>query len=143
MNEDDEEEEQIEDDLPPENIKLVNKKANKRANSNKKIDDEEKRLFWQRVFADPVGRREMWEFISVQCHGFSPPFGISNNGAPYREITWFNAGQYELGQRLYQMWLRIAGDGVLVIHDENDPNFKVEKKKNVPIKIRPTNPFTD
>lgn len=114
-------------ELPPENIKLIDPDAEKLVRNLQKREKQQSASFWRAVFNSAEGRREMWRILNDDCHGFSPPFACGPNGAPQSEATWYQAGMYALGQRLYQRWLLVARDGVAKMHDENDPNF-IKKK---------------
>jgi hypothetical protein len=78
--------------------------------------------FWHRVFADPIGRREMWGILQA-CHAFEERFACGPNGFPQPEATWFHAGEQAIGQRLYRSWARLDRAGVFLMHDEHDPDF--------------------
>lgn len=100
------------------------KEQNRRADK----DAEESREFWQRVFADPIGRREMWRVLD-QCHPFEERFACGPSGVPQPEATWFHAGQQAFGLRLYRSWLILAREGVLTMQDEHDSAFVKPKKR--------------
>lgn len=106
---------------PLETTDLTDPKAQRRARNRVKREGQEAESFWRAVFANKVGRHEMWRLIHEDCHGFTPPFACGPNGFPNSQATWFQAGQYTLGQRLYQRFLRIAPEDVLKMHQENDP----------------------
>ncbi len=79
--------------------------------------------FWVGALGSVVGRREFWQLLRDDCHGFAPPFACGPNGFPQPEATWYQAGAYAIGQRLYQRWLRLAPESVRLMHEENDPTF--------------------
>lgn len=86
-------------------------------------------VFWKRVFADPIGRRELW-YLLAACHTFEERFACGPSGFPQPEATWFHAGEQSVGLRLYQHWLAHHRDGVALMHDEHDPRFaKPEQRK--------------
>jgi hypothetical protein len=78
--------------------------------------------FWTRVFADPVGRREMWAILQAG-HYFEERFACGPNGFPQPEATWFHAGEKALVERLYLSWARFDRAGVFLMHDEHDARF--------------------
>ena len=78
--------------------------------------------FWQAVFADPVGRAEMWGILS-QAGTFNDTFGVGPNGFPQPEASWFHMGARSFGLRLFQSWQVLAREGVCLMQDEHDPRF--------------------
>jgi hypothetical protein len=85
-------------------------------------DAEQARLFWQQVFAHPVGRREMWAILQ-SAHTFEERFACGPNGFPQPEATWFEAGVQSFGQRLQRTWMAKQPEGYLAMLFENDPQF--------------------
>lgn len=83
--------------------------------------------FWRRVFADPIGRREMWLLLQ-SLHTFEERFACGPNGFPQPEATWFHAGEQAFGLRLYQSWMLIDRPGVFQMHDECDPRLQKPKR---------------
>lgn len=77
--------------------------------------------FWAGVFADRVGRREMWRFFHEESHAFNAVFPTSPIGFPDPNATFFAAGEQNLGLRLYHRCLRFAQQGVAWMHIEHDP----------------------
>lgn len=90
--------------------------------------EREKQAFWKAVFANPVGRREMWAILN-ESHAFEERFACGPNGFPQVEATWFHAGEQSLGQRLYQSWVILDRAGVFLMQDEHDPRFPKPKRK--------------
>lgn len=88
--------------------------------------ENQSREFWKRVFADPVGAREMWGILQA-CHAFETKFACGPNGFPQPEATWHALGEQSVGRRLYDSWLLLDRDGVLRMQDEHDPRFKKPK----------------
>ena len=97
----------------------VYRKRRKRLN----LERENSQDFWKRVFADPVGRREMWGIL-CSAHAFEERFACGPSGFPQPEATWFHAGEQSFGLRLYQTWLLFDRNGVMMMHDEFDARFK-------------------
>lgn len=83
---------------------------------------EEAERFWRGVLADPVGRREIWSFLN-RAHTFEIKLGIGPNGFPQPEASWIHAGERNIGQALYLLLARMDREGVLMMHDEHDPEF--------------------
>lgn len=78
--------------------------------------------FWKSVFADPVGRREMWAMLR-SCHAHEHRFACSPNGSPYPEAAWFQRGEEATGERLFKSWLVADPEGVMLMLREHDPDF--------------------
>jgi hypothetical protein len=108
---------------------VANPEAVKRARSQAEREAREAAAFWKAVFSNKIGRRVMWRLLMEDCNGFSPPFACGPNGFPQTEATWFQAGQYALGQRLYQRWLAAEGASVAQMHRENDPAFAPRRRR--------------
>jgi hypothetical protein len=86
----------------------------------------EAKAFWKSVFADPVGRREIWGLLA-QAHPFEERFACGPNGFPQTEATWFHAGEQALGLRIFQSLSIIDREGVFKMLDEYDPRFASAK----------------
>jgi len=106
--------------------------SQKRAKRKADRRQEEAEEFWQRVFADPIGRREMWGLLQT-THAFETKFACGPNGFPQPESTWFEAGIQSIGDRLWKSWLLMARDGALLMQDEHDPRFAERAKRKAPI----------
>jgi hypothetical protein len=92
------------------------------------IDRENAEQFWQRVFADPIGRREMWGILQ-SAHAFEDRFACGPNGFPQPEATWLQAGEQAFGLRLFFSWQRMDPHGVLQMQLENDHRLARPKPK--------------
>jgi hypothetical protein len=86
--------------------------------------------FWQSVFADPIGRAEMWAILQ-SAGTFDDRFGVGPNGFPQPEASWFHMGARSLGLRLFQSWQALAREGVFLMQDEHDPRFSAPKMPDV------------
>jgi hypothetical protein len=86
--------------------------------------------FWQSVFADPVGRAEMWGILQ-NAGTFDDRFGVGPNGFPQPEASWFHMGARSLGLRLFLSWTVLAREGVAVMQNEHDPRFVRPKMPQV------------
>jgi hypothetical protein len=101
------------------------KKATKVALRHREVE-----RFWQGVFANPVGRAEMWQILQ-QAGTFDDRFGVGPNGFPQPEASWFHMGARSLGLRLFQSWSAIAREGVFLMQDEHDPRFTRPKMPQI------------
>lgn len=122
MIDDDHPDDESEDLLPSEQPIDPVPQSRRRQESRIKREVREADAFWRGVFADPVGRREMWKLLD-QLHPFEERFACGPNGFPQPEATWFHAGEQSFGNRLHQSWIRIDRAGVFLMHDEHDPRF--------------------
>lgn len=107
----------------PETTNLTDPKSQRRSRDRIKREAQEEESFWRAVFNDKTGRRTMWRLLQDDCHGFTPPFACGPNGFPQPEATWFQAGQYTIGQRLAQRWQQMAAEGYALMMTENDPRY--------------------
>lgn len=90
-------------------------RRHRRRRDQAKREEEEAKTFWRAVFANQVGRREMWRILMLG-HVFEERFAADGIG----EKTWVLAGEQRLAWRLYQMWRRADFDGVSLMHREHD-----------------------
>ena len=101
------------------------------AERNKRLrrpTEEQKRLeFWKGVFADPIGRSEMWAILA-SGHAFEERFATGPNGMPQPEASWCYAGEQRLAFRLYLSWMKLCPDGVQRMIAEHHAAF-IEKPK--------------
>lgn len=117
------------DDSPEEGEQApsaVDPKGNREAKRRMRKAEREALAFWQSVFADPVGRREMWGILQA-CHAFEERFGCGPNGAPQPEATWLYAGEQKIGWQLYRSWMRLAPEGVFAMLQEHDPGIRKQR----------------
>lgn len=108
----------------------ANPRARKRKQNAQEQEERDAKRFWTGVLADPIGRREVWKFL-VNCGTFRDPFAITPAGFPHPEGTWLQAGQKNVGERLFTQLSVYDRAGVFLMQDEHDPRFpKVTKKAN-------------
>lgn len=122
-----EDDDEPEDPPLPETTNLTDPKSQRRSRDRIKREAQEEESFWRAVFNDKAGRRTMWRLLQDDCHGFTPPFACGPNGFPQPEATWFQAGQYTIGQRLSQRWQFMAPEGYALMMTEHDPRFTKPK----------------
>lgn len=113
-----------EEERPPVATSPARVREAKRRAAREAIEGDE---FWIGALSSVVGRREFWQLLRDDCHGFAPPFACGPNGFPQPEATWYQAGAYAIGQRLYQRWLRLSPDNIRLMHEENDPVFSAHR----------------
>ena len=88
----------------------------------------EAKNFWKAVFADPVGRREMWGILSV-CHPFETKYGIGPTGFPNDKASDAYMAEQQIGLRLFLSWQAMDFDGVSRMVREHDPRFAEKPRK--------------
>lgn len=133
MSPDDEDGFAPDDDLPlspaeTPTVDVANVRALRRSKRDAFERQRQAQEFWQKVFADPVGRREMWAILEAS-HAFSERFAAGPAGFPDPLATWFHAGEQALGHRLYLTWMQLDRAGVLLMQDEHDPRFAKPAKR--------------
>lgn len=114
-----------EEPTPGTTTDLTDPKAPKRALNKRRREEQEAAQFWRSVFADPVGRRIMWDILR-DSHAFDIRFATSANGAPYEAARNFQAGEAAFGFRLWKTWMKLAREGCLQMLSEFDPELKTD-----------------
>lgn len=118
------------DELPSEQptVDAASREGVRKQERRQDREEREATEFWRTVFADPVGRREMWRLLR-DLHPFEERFACGPSGFPQPEATWFEAGKQAVGLHLYHHWTRVAREGVLMMLDEHDPRFAKPKRR--------------
>jgi hypothetical protein len=92
-----------------------------------KAERREETIFWQGVFANPVGRRVMWDLFSAAGGSergiFGARFAFGPAGFPDALASWHSAGERDFALRLYRACLARDLHGVHLMHEEHDPDF--------------------
>ncbi len=88
--------------------------------------DQQSDAFWGRVFADPVGRREMWTLLN-KLHPFDVQMGLTPVGFTDERRTWMELAVQLSGQQIYQDWFTRFPEEVSLMRSENDPRFQKVK----------------
>ena len=122
MTGDDDELDSSDSELQQSGVDAADVRSYRRQRNTAEFRKRQAREFWQRVFADPIGRREMWGILQ-EAHAFETRFACGPSGIPQPEATWFEAGKQDLGQRLFQSWTILDRAGVFLMLDEYDPRF--------------------
>lgn len=128
----DEPAESDEDERPPTTetgaVNVADPVSTKQARRRGQREDDKRALFWKAVFADKIGRAEMWGILQ-SGHAFEERFATGPNGFPQPEASWCEAGEQRLAFRLYLSWLRLAPEGVALMLSENHPALAEAKPK--------------
>lgn len=104
----------------------VDTARNKRRETKAKRKEREDREFFWMVVKSETGRRFLHSILR-DAHAFEVRFGVGPNGFPQPEATWFNFGEQQFGQRLYQTWHLKAPNEIMQMLAENEPKYmKVE-----------------
>lgn len=102
-------------------------KGLKRKRRRKADVERDSTSFWKGVFADRIGRREMYALLAES--GLKDTFfAVGPNGFPQLEASMYKRGSHDYGYKLFLQWLRVDRLGVMTMLDENDPYFM----KNAP-----------
>lgn len=109
-------------------VDAADPKANRRRETRAKLEQREAEEFWRGIFADRIGRRELWRLLGT-LHTFEQRFATGPNGFPQSEATFFHLGEQSVGQRLWKLWGSIDREGVLLMHEEHDHSFGSSKKR--------------
>lgn len=101
----------------------------RRRETELEIRRREAEVFWRAVFADPVGRREMWNVLE-DAHTFQVQFSAGPTGFPDPLATWFQAGEQAYGYRLFLSWMKIDRQGVLTMMAEHEARLQAAPAKS-------------
>lgn len=113
---------QTSDDVAAAGNSAVDPVQNKRRETKKARAAREDREFFRHVMASEAGRRFLWSILE-SAHAFETMFPAGPAGFPDPHAAWFQAGQQELGQRLYQTWHVRAPQEMMTMLLENDKRF--------------------
>lgn len=98
----------------------------KKRRVKRKLDDRSQEEFLRQLLSTAIGRKFLWSILT-EAHAFETRFSLSGYGFPIEQEIWFNAGQQDLGQRLYQTWDFVDHEGVALMLRENDSRFQGRK----------------
>ena len=133
MTGDDDELDSSDSELQQSGVDAADVRSYRRQRNTAEFRKRQAREFWRSVFADPIGRREMWGILQ-EAHAFdTEPFAYGPTGLPCMEATWFKNGAQRLGQKFFQDWSILDRAGVFLMLDEHDPRFvtpKPPRKRN-------------
>ncbi|HLX18450.1 MAG TPA: hypothetical protein VKS24_24955 [Bradyrhizobium sp.] len=90
--------------------------------------------FWKRVFADKIGRREMWGLLA-SGGAFEQRYGTTANGSSEPIETQRQEGEQRLAFRLYLSWMKLDPEGVALMLQENHPQIAAASA------VRPTRSY--
>ena len=88
--------------------------------------------FWRKVFADPIGRREIWGLLNDDMHAFTAIFPAGPVGFPDELAAYYRRGEQDMGLRLYHRWMALQPDAIRQMHLENDPRFAKPRRRRTP-----------
>lgn len=117
------------DELPSEQptVNAASIQTVKKLERRKKRAQRESDEFWRGIFSTEIGRREMWNWLSVM-HPFEVRLGYGPVGFPDERETWMRLSEQLLGQRVYQTWQSRFPDEIALMLQENDPRFQKPKR---------------
>jgi hypothetical protein len=89
----------------------------------------QRRAFWRAMLSTEIGRRSIWEFLTIECNFGTVPVANSPAGFPDAAGTMFWIGATRVGARFYDMLQRADHEAVYLMRVENDPEFSEIKVK--------------
>ena len=116
--------------LPGEPLDAADERALRRHQNRLKRQAREARRFWNAVFANPVGRREMWGVLEA-LKAFEVNFACGPNGFPQPEATWFKAGRQSVIRDLHSRLQMLDHGAVYDMLCENHPAFVTAIRRTV------------
>lgn len=110
----------------PGTVNVADPTSTKRGRRRARREEDRRTHFWQTVFSDPLGRREMWTLLN-EGGAFEQRFGHTPNGMPVPEETQRQEGEHRLAFKFYLWWLGMAPEGVALMLSENHPALVGQK----------------
>jgi hypothetical protein len=89
----------------------------------------QRREFWRTTLSTEIGRRAIWEFLTIECNFGNVPVANSPAGFPDPAGTMFWIGCKRVGDRLYDTLQRADLEGTFKMRVENDPEFAEVRPK--------------
>lgn len=125
----DEEDEEHESDILEPTRDLSDQKHASRKRNQDQRDKEEEDSLLRAILNERIGRRYLYRWLQA-ARTFETNFAVTpDTGFPNQYMTWFLAGQKELGQQLFLSWLKLSPENVKTMLDENDFRFVKPKKQ--------------
>lgn len=93
----------------------------------RRIAAKETERFWRRVLGDKEGRKQFWSVLD-ETDAFSIPFKMTPAGQHDHDATLIALAKSRYGFGLYRRMFVIATDLIVLMHQENDPDFQAEPK---------------
>lgn len=118
------EEEATEDDAEPDALNAADPRSVERASRRAKVWLAQRREFWRTALSTEIGRRAIWEFLTIECNFGNVPVANSPSGFPDAAGTMLWIGVYRVGERLYKILDLAAPDLVREMRVENDPEYQ-------------------
>lgn len=120
---DDDDDDELEDGAPPpiepDPGPAANPRLRRKKQARAEIVERDSGLFWRRVLADPVGRREIWALLHIaSC--FNERHASGPSGVPDPEATAYYRGQRDFAFNWYLRLAKVDRPGVFLMHDEHD-----------------------
>lgn len=104
-------------------VDASSKREHRKRIRKQKFSAQEADRFWALVFDTPIGRREMWGLLQA-AHTFETQFPAGTVGFPDPNAAWYARGEQDYGSRLHRAWMLRCPAQVILMHQENDPQFR-------------------
>ena len=130
MPDDDEPEEAGEEAEPAdETLNAADPASVKRATRRAQTWTAQRREFWRTQLSTEIGRRALWEFLTLDCNFGNIPIANSPAGFPDPLATMYWNGVKHVGDRLYNLLQRADHEAVFQMRIEHDGEFSEARTK--------------
>ncbi len=89
----------------------------------------QRRQFWANVLSTEIGRKAIWEFLTIECSFGNIPIALSTSGHPDPMATMYWNGAKRVGDRLYDLLQRCDHGAVYQMRVECDGEFSSAKPR--------------
>ncbi len=89
----------------------------------------QRREFWRVALSTDIGRKAVWEFLTIECNFGGVPMALSPSGHPDPMATMYWNGVKRVGDRLYDLLQRCDHEAVMLMRIEGDPEFSELRPK--------------
>ncbi len=119
----------IEEAPEPDTVNSADPASVARASKRAKTWLAQRRQFWLATMSTEIGRKAIWEFLTLECSFGNVPVATSPSGHPDPMATMYWNGVKHPGDRLYDLLQRTDHAAVFQMRCENDPEFSRPRVK--------------
>lgn len=112
----------------PEMPSAVDRRSLEKRKAKARRNEREAEEFWTRILDDPIGRRELWDFLDGRLFGINAAFATPT-GMPHEQAAWFNAGRVAAAERQFRVLARLAPEGAFLMLREYDAGISRPKQR--------------
>jgi hypothetical protein len=120
---DPERDESVEGEDGPEAVNSADPASVERQKKRSRTWTAQRREFWRQTLSTEIGRRAVWEFLTLECYFGNVPVAASPSGHPDPMATMYWNGVKRVGDRLYDLLQRSDHAAVYQMRLEHDGEF--------------------